>query len=395
MPRVLVLLTLAALPLQAQEAKKNDKATKPERTLVDAAIDKGIVNLRSTIDPSSDRVELILWTFLHAGIRENDPDFQKMLKVVLDRKLEKTYNVALQAMILEEHDRVRYQGRIQQCAQFLIDNQCKDGRWGYGEPSSFAVPVPAGPGPKDVASGAAKPAVGERKKPKVVRKVVLKKMKDGTGPGDSSNSQYAALGLRACYDAGILFPREVAEHARNHWRDSTHGNEGTKESGEARGWGYYGSDFRGSYGAMTVGGLSSLCVYHYILGEPWKKDRTIEAARNWLALNYTVTEDPQAARGWDGYEPTTAHLYFLYGLERSGLLYGSETYGTHFWYPEGAKVILETQRVDGSWDNPSGKDGAGAVANTCFAILFLRRATQPLLPVASEDKFLKGTPDDK
>jgi hypothetical protein len=385
MVRIVFLLAATAAALQAQESKG-----KPERTVVDAAIDRGVVNLRPLIDLNSDRTEIILWTFIHAGIRENDPDFQRMLKAVLDRKLEKTYPVALQAMILEELDRVRYQGRIAQCAQFLIDNQCKNGQWLYGEASPFAVPVAGGSGSKDIASGGAKPVDAERKKkPRVVRKVAVKKMKEGPPSGDSSNSQYAALGLRACHDAGILLPREVLELGRKAWRESTHGNEGTKDSGEARGWGYYGSDFRGSYGAMTTGGLASLCVYQYILGERWAKDPTIEAARNWLVMNFSVTEDPQAVRGWDGYEPGTAHLYYLYALERSSLLYGSETYGTHSWYPEGARFLLDTQRPDGSWNSTGAKDDTGPIANTCFAILFLRRATQPLLPVASEDRYLK------
>jgi hypothetical protein len=385
--RWLLVLT-AATALDSPQEPGKEKG-KPERTVVDEAIDKGISRLRTAIDPSSDRAELVLWTFIHAGVRENDPDFQKLLKTVLNRKLEKTYSVALQAMILEELDRVRYQPRIQVCAQFLIDNQCKNGQWFYGEPSAFATPVATASGGKDTATGGAKAPAGERKKPKVVRKVAIKKMKEGPASGDSSNAQYAALGLRACHDSGIVIPREVVELARKHWREATHGNEGTKESGEAKGWGYYGSDFKASYGAMTAGGLASLCVYQYILGEPWTKDPTIEASRNWLALNFSASENPQAARGWQGYKPSSAFYYYLYALERSGILYGTETFGTHSWYTEGAKVLLETQHSDGSWDLADRNDDSGLLANTCFAILFLRRATQPLTAVASEDRYFK------
>ena len=52
------------------------------------------------------------------------------------------------------------------------------------------------------------------------------------------------------------------------------------------------------------------------------------------------------------------------------MLYGTEMMGTHKWYPEGAKVLIETQAANGSW-------GAGTV-DTCFAILFLKRATRSL-----------------
>ena len=58
--------------------------------------------------------------------------------------LEWTYDVSLQAMILEEIDRVKYQARIAQCAQFLVDNQCPNGQWSYGEPDPFAKDTPTG-----------------------------------------------------------------------------------------------------------------------------------------------------------------------------------------------------------------------------------------------------------
>jgi len=91
-------------------------------------------------DGIKDSDELILWTFVHAGVRESDPDFQKYFKKMVDGPLEKTYKVALQAMILEELDRIAYQHRIWQCAQFLIDNQCKNGQWNYGSPTEYAQP---------------------------------------------------------------------------------------------------------------------------------------------------------------------------------------------------------------------------------------------------------------
>jgi len=79
------------------------------------------------------------------------------------------------------------------------------------------------------------------------------------------------------------------------------------------------------------------------------------------------------------------HYYYLYGLERAGILYGTETFGSHEWYPEGAEFLLANQRADGAWIS---KDNAyaNAVWDTCFAILFLRRATRPLQDVATGGK---------
>src|SRR6185436_20157875 len=125
---------------------------------------------------------------------------------MLSRKMESTYCVALEAMCLEELDRVKYQGWIARCAQFLLDNQCKNGQWSYGGPSQFVddIPTTVG-GRKDVATSGSKVKVDParatttRQKPKVLRHLPVVKRRDGPEAGDNSNSQYAALGLRACY----------------------------------------------------------------------------------------------------------------------------------------------------------------------------------------------------
>ena len=62
-------------------------------------------------------------------------------------------------------------------------------------------------------------------------------------------------------------------------------------------------------------------------------------------------------------------------LERAGMLFGTETMGDKYWYPEGAKVLCDIQKGGGAWG-----DGT---RDTCFAILFLKRATRPL-DVATE-----------
>ena len=60
------------------------------------------------------------------------------------------------------------------------------------------------------------------------------------------------------------------------------------------------------------------------------------------------------------------------------MLFGTERIGSHKWYREGAEVLIENQEKNGSWKRNTVK--------TCFAILFLRRATRPLGGVASGKK---------
>ncbi len=361
-----------------------------DQVQVDAAIKKGVEYLRKAGSPEShqgcdehpfaDSDELILWTYTHAGVPEEAPEFQALLQKVLGAELTKTYKVALQAMILEELDRVKHQHRIAQCAQFLVDNQMKSGEWSYGDPTPFLKDVPTTGAPrKEVASGSKKPpkpTPGVRTKPPVRTRITVQKRRDGRGEkgsneGDNSNSQYAALGLRACHDAGIVIPQEVAQQALKAWERS-------QRDGA---WNYQRSKKQG-YGSMTGGALGSMVIYHYILNEPWMKDPAIQNGLKWMAENFTVQENPSAANGPK--HAATTH-YYLYAMERLGILYGTETIGARSWYPEGARWLLETQRADGSWLTAKSK-GTTEVWDTCFAILFLRRATRPLTDVASEDR---------
>ena len=84
--------------------------------------------------------------------------------------------------------------------------------------------------------------------------------------------------------------------------------------------------------------------------------------------------------------PKRQHFYYLYALERAGILYGTEHFGGRAWYAEGAKFLLETQKPDGSWRESDYAGVAPETWDTCFAILFLRRATKPLIDVATVEK---------
>ena len=108
-----------------------------DQAKIDAAIKKGIEFLRTAPSPGHAHSkakhcdELILFTFVHAGVPESDPKFLALFNRVLKDPLGQTYKVSLEAMALEEIQRVKYGPRIAQCAQFLVDNQCQNGQWSY------------------------------------------------------------------------------------------------------------------------------------------------------------------------------------------------------------------------------------------------------------------------
>ncbi len=64
-------------------------------------------------------------------------------------------------------------------------------------------------------------------------------------------------------------------------------------------------------------------------------------------------------------------LYFLWSLERVGVIYGIEQIGKTDWYDYGAAQLIPAQNADGSW---GGRGGYGPDVNTAFAMLFLSRA---------------------
>jgi hypothetical protein len=62
--------------------------------------------------------------------------------------------------------------------------------------------------------------------------------------------------------------------------------------------------------------------------------------------------------------------YFLFSLERVAMVYGLETIGDKNWYTWGADYLVGKQNQDGSWTGQYAEAGS----DTCFALLFLRRA---------------------
>ena len=132
---------------------------------IDDAIRKGAAYLKTAESSPWDQHiansdELILLTFIHADVPESDAKFHEYFQRAMDAKMERTYKVALLAMCLEELDRVKYQPKIKQCAQFLVDNQCQNGQWSYGEHSAFVDGTPSVGTPKAAVASAGKPQIG-------------------------------------------------------------------------------------------------------------------------------------------------------------------------------------------------------------------------------------------
>jgi hypothetical protein len=421
-----IILACAAAPAQ-DKPKPNPAHPKVDQQKVDEAIQKGCAAIigqgfgsfshgkRNQPEALQSYAELVLLTLAHSGYyADGDPSIRPLTEYVIQKEIGSTYTASLGAMALQKLNAKKYQKRIAEYAQFLCDNQCQNGQWDYGEPLPIPPPEPEKPSPTpttgakkrdDVATGGGAPGVsgpgagspapqagddpgGKSKagqttteprnkggKTTSIPRIPVRKKKPGPPNGDNSNSQYAALGLRACLDADIDVDPQVLGFARKWWTGSQNSDGG---------WGYNDHGDKGggeneegvsntSYGSMTVGAVGALCIYDYYLGMQYKQDGQVNRGIEWLAKNYDVTKNP--------HKKNFAYLYYLYGLERAGILYGTERFGPNEWYPDGANHLLETQLPGGTWT--TGDRITGGPRDTCFAVLFLRRGTLPLRPVAT------------
>ena len=369
--RAFPLLALAAAPLAA-EPLPADLGVDVAR--VNAAIAKGadflVKDLDKTLKPYAEPGHgqcddtLILYALVKAN-RSNVPEFKQVLDHCLQRKLERTYQAAVLAMALEAHDPSRYAGHIKNCAQFLLDNQCDNGQWSYGKPVDLPTPS-LGPDrvatPDSGTSFVAGAGVGRDANTRA--KTPLVRRGAGGDTGDNSNTQYALLGLRSCEDAGFKVPFDTWRKALGWWISSQH---------EDGGWNYATNINEGPYASMTEGGLGSTVICMHFLQRGWKSDEHVSRAYSWIASHFDIPENPIGRHGGK-----SAHEYYhVYAIERAGMLTGRETFGKHKWYAEGAEFLFKAQGGDGSWK--SGKDQGHPVKDTCFAILFLSRATRPIV----------------
>ncbi len=220
--------------------------------------------------------------------------------------------------------------------------------------------------------------------------------------GDHSNTQFAILGLKAASKCGIRIPEDVWILTLKHflrvqeadgpevrrWKlieDRKHGYVSykplTQVPDHARGWCYgttvlpkTGSADKATAttGSMTCVGVSNLTIALSELGRACPKSLRDKAETGvhdgmaWLDHNWKIDCNPHhPEKLW--------HYYYLYGLERVGVLTWSRHIGKHDWYREGAEFLVAHQQ-GGKWDDPN---CPGPINNTCFALLFLTRATVP------------------
>jgi hypothetical protein len=130
---------------------------------------------------------------------------------------------------------------------------------------------------------------------------------------------------------------------------------------------------------MTACGLGLIQMARYALAE---RSDGVWKARDQAAIQQAVYDGlAWLDRHWSAYEnpgkrsENVYHVYYLYCVERAFDLLGNQRLGVHMWYAEMAGQLLARQSPKGFWDSQS-THKPGAVLDTSFALLFLKRATK-------------------
>jgi hypothetical protein len=342
----------------------------PDPAAVDAAVKKGADYLLAKMDKGQDpkkmgpTLEVAMLALAHANVDRENEMFKKALAEIEGSKLEYTYRVAILALALARLDPVKYQRRLAHCAQWLVDTQLPGGEWGYPGSPTEATELPKGieVAPPKVDAG-----------PKIKIKRQPNKSLDPKVKGDISNAQFAVLALKICSDAGIEIPKETWSAALAYVQ-SMQNQDG--------GWGYCfaGEKDPSSYASMTCAGATTMAICRHALGhKEVVKDPPIKVALAWLGKTYRADKNANVENG-NISQPERWQYYYLYSIERTGMILATETLGKEKWYPSGAAYLLGKQKEDGSWWTGVLEKGVDfdTTADTCFAILFLTRSTPPL-----------------
>lgn len=410
-PRPVGLLAAFAAVLAA--AGPAPAALKPTDPQVQAAVDRAVGYLKQRaqnpgaqgdhgIGPSA----LVGIALIEALVPPSDPTVQATAKAVREIALSetRTYQVSLCLMFLDKLGEPEDVPLIQVLAVRLLVGQSVKGGWDYNCASSGALPadLEAGLKGRKLAPG----VLDNDRKPQLhpAVRAYWQQLANATkqpDADDNSNTQFAVLAVWAARKHGV--PVDGALNAIADRFVARQNKDG--------GWAYTSVDAvtASSRAAMTCAGLIGLSTYIARAEEGWaktqaaKKDKQKERAKQDPKPGDEFYAPPGKADKQDVRPKTTApdraaggglqalggflgqavggtgtntsgarmdDLYFLWSLERVGVVYGVDKFGPLDWYDIGATYLLKVQKKDGSFS----VGAYGDEVQTSFAVLFLVKA---------------------
>lgn len=295
--------------------------------------------------------------------KQDDPAVLKAARFVRENveNQTRTYELALALLFLKKLGNPADETRIRKLSLRLAAGQRASGGWGYHCP-----------------------LLTPDQQKKFVADLELRERENApplpfpSGDTDNSNTQFAILGLWDAKKYDLPLTNVLARINDRFRTDQRPG-----------GWSYKFGNPKPA-GAMTCVGLLALAVGHGVEADRARaakegtgvkvEDPAITSGLKALATYLDDPSDRKMLWGTDWTGPKGAtNYYFLWSVERVGVLLGLETIGGRDWYAWGRDLLLRDQRKDGSW---FGRGSGNPIVDTCFALLFLKRSD--LLPELRE-----------
>lgn len=366
--------------------------------VIDKAVDRGVAALRKGQGPDglfaggahgTGPTSLAALTLLECGVLPGDEQIQKAVAAVRDDcpTMNRVYNLALAVMLFDRLGDPLDVPLIHVLGVRLLEGQKDMGGWHYTTPdvsSEEAERVRALL--KRRAELKTQPGSPDAGRPSGMAPDLVERCErlERYGPRrpdtyiDNSNSQFAVLGIWVARRNGV--PADATlRRAENYFRTS-----------HVRGiWPYVAGAEPDDRPANTCAGLLGLAAGAGVARDarlqtkPENKDGKPTPLRDPLrdplvqgAMNYVGGQVREVAvTGLNAEGNDWRNLYFLWSVERVGMIYSVPVMGGVDWYHVGAATILKAQRPDGSWaDRSMGNLSVSKDVNTCFALLFLKRS---------------------
>lgn len=299
------------------------------------------------IDMTGGQTALATLSLLNAGVPPEDKVIQRALDFLRTKTPRtRTYVVGLTTMAFAEARQPQDLPRIQENADWLLENAVKQG----GKIAGWSYPRQAPQFP------------------------------------DGSNTQYALLGLYAARQAGAKIPDPAWVQIREFYEATA-----KPDGPTAAFWGYLPNQSQASL-TMTVAGVCGLLIADMGLNKSDQQldETTGKAARcGFYATSATVAKGLNFVAGRFEFglgksgaaRPSwlKSTYYNVYGMERLGRLSGQRFIGRYDWYREGCDKLIEAQNPNGSWSKDDSLDASFPSVATSFAVLFLSKGRTPVL----------------
>ncbi|MBV9125900.1 MAG: hypothetical protein JO112_21325, partial [Planctomycetes bacterium] len=367
---------------------------------IQLAIDRGVTylkktqNFNGTTPQNVGAAALNGLALLECGVPADDPAVQRAAEVVRESSvgLTYTYSLALSILFLDRLGDPDDVPLIQSLTVRLLAGQKADHGWTYecppiSEAEMHRLSSLVQQHPQLTARNTApqNSLPGKRLASPLPREIkdqlkLLSKMAPAPMITDNSNTQFATLALWVARRYDLPVDRAL-ERVELRFRNSQNADGG---------WGYFplGRGMNLSTPTMTCAGLLGLAVAHGVTNARLHASTTLERnppARNNSFRDPAIRAGLVAAGATIGYpvgnKKDPRHpvpiigrggrgFYYLWSLERVAVIYGLKTINKKDWYAWGSEILLASQLTDGSWQGQYPEGGV----DTCFALLFLRRA---------------------